>query len=216
MSAGSSRPSLSADEISLLSANSTLVTIVFVAAAYAMGVVAESLARGPFEILLDRITVRTDAFFHGTGATVNGEGSADGKRSAWRNRIAEFGLGREYTIRQRNLARAERERQRAKVMTWHVSLHAEVQGQLKRLRLERVFALSLAVTAVSLGIRGHWQYAALGLVATAGMVWVVNTRFQRYCAAIARAYKLVDEENLKLVPQGMTTGAAENVNRDEL
>lgn len=200
LTGGSTLPSLSESE-KLLPIDSTLVSIVFVALAYTMGVVGESVARSPFEILLDRITVRTDAFFQGNGAPANQEGSASGTRGTWRNRITELALGREYTIRQLDLARAERERQRAKVMTCHESLHAEVQGQLKRLRLERVFWLSMAVTTVALAIRGYWQYTALGLVFTVCLVWVVNTRFKRYCGAIARAYKLVEEENLKQMPQ---------------
>lgn len=211
ISSGSTLPSLSDAEISLLSTNSTLVAIVFVAVAYAMGVVGESLARSPFEFLLDRMTVRTEAFCRpGVGAPTK-EGPGPGARSTWRNRITEFVLGGEYTSRHLKLACAERERQRAIVMTCHVSLHAEVQGQLKRLRLERVFSLSLAVTAFSLAIRGQWQYAALGLVSTACMFVLVNSRLKRFCAAIERAYKLVVDEKLIQVAQGLSTSAPGNL-----
>jgi hypothetical protein len=202
--AGSTVPRLNPYEVSLLSATATIILGLGVAVAYAMGVVAESLARSLFEILLDRITVRNEAFLPGNSAPAPGVAPASGKLGAWRNRITEFALGGEYTVRQRNVACDERERQRTKVMTCHVSLHAEVQGRLRRLRLERVFALSLAVTTFALVIRGQWRYAALGLVVTAAMVWLVNMRLKRYCGAIAGGFRLVDEENMRQVPQGLT------------
>jgi hypothetical protein len=206
LSAGYVLPDPNGAHKDLLVAYSTLITTVFVAAAYAMGVVAESLARSPFEPLLDRITVRTEAFLPDHGAGVTRQAPASGTWSARRNRIIELCLGDDFTVDHRKAARAERERQRMKVMTCE-TLHAEVQGQLKRLRLERVSALCFFVIAAALLIRGHWQFAALMLASTAGMVWVVNTRFRRFCGAIVRTYDLLIHETPPQKSQGLSTSA---------
>lgn len=207
VSAGFTLPILTQAQGELLKGYETLITLVLVALAYAMGVVAESLARSPFEFLLDRITVRTEAFLPGNGGPVITQGSVPVRGSAWRDRFTDFCLGGTYTVDHRYLARKERERQRMKVMTY-VTLHAEVQGQLKRLRLERVSSLCFAIIALGLAVRGQWQYAALVSACTAGMIWVVNTRFKRFCGAIVRTYDLVTQENLKQIPQGLSANEA--------
>jgi hypothetical protein len=206
LSAWLTLPHANASDKDLLTAYSTLITTVFVAAAYAMGVVAESLARSPFEVLLDRITVRTEAFLPDHGAGVRRQAPPVGAWSARRIRITERFLGDGYTVDHRKAARAERERQRMKVMTCE-TLHAEVQGQLKRLRLERVSALCFFVIAVALVIRGHWQFAALALASTTGMVWVVNTRFRRFIGAIVRTYDLLIHESPPQISPGLSTNA---------
>lgn len=190
-------PELSKEHLALVSANATLVGIIFIATAYAAGVVGESLARSPVEFLLDRHSVRKPEFVVlPKPETVTEEKDRRGW-SALRARMVAVTLGGDYTLAARNSARSERERQRAIVMTWHEQLHAEVQGQLKRLRLERVFTLSLLVTTVALGLRQDWRLFAMGAVASAWGVWLVNTRFQRFCGAIARAHQLVVNAGLK-------------------
>ncbi|MEP7191557.1 MAG: hypothetical protein ABI903_01680 [Actinomycetota bacterium] len=214
VSAGFTPPNLTELQRELLSGYETLITLVFVALAYAMGVVAESLARSSFEFLLDRVTVRTEAFLPGGDGPVIAQGSVPVRGSAWRNRInawwkwvIELGLGGDYTVHHRYLARKERERQRMTVMT-RETLHTEVQGQLKRLRLERVSSLCFAIVAFSLMFRGQWQYAALVSACTAGMIWIVNSRFRRFCGAIVRTYDVVAQENLQQVPQGLSANGA--------
>jgi hypothetical protein len=199
-------PSLSSGDKTQFSAFETLITTVFVAAAYALGVVAESLARSPFEPLLDRITVRTEAFLPDHGAGVTRQAPASGRWTARRNQITELCLGDDFTVDHRKAARAERERQRMKVMMCE-TLHAEVQGQLKRLRLERVSTLCFFVVAVALLTKGHWQFAAFALASTAGMIWVVHTRFRRFCGAIVRTYDLLIHESPAQISQGLSPNA---------
>jgi hypothetical protein len=193
---GGSVPRLRGDEIDFLSGNAALVAAVFVAIAYAAGVAAESLARGIFEILLDRVTVRSPAFRVRDPLGGNTPGQSDhGLTRQW-NRIHARALGRDYSARQCSLACEERERQRTEVLaSSKVLLNNEVQGQLKRLRLERVCSLSLVIVAVALLGRRHWTYASLAGVSAAWMAWLVHTRFQRYCSAISRSYKRLTEES---------------------
>ena len=198
-------PPLSDAQARMLSPESALFTALFLAIAYAMGVVAEHIARGLFEVLLDRITVRRKEFLD--PSSVIGKGGDGEKMPAWRNRPTQFFLGG-YTIDQRNEARAERERQRAKVMTFHLSLHEEIQSQLKRLRLERVFTLSLAVVAVSLLLRGDIKYAVIATAFTGVLVWVVHDRLAWYCGAIVRYYKMVAEDNLTQTSSKVETGGS--------
>jgi hypothetical protein len=210
LSVGVTVPKLTKDEMDLLSANATLIATVFLSAAYAMGVVAESLARSPFEFLLDRVTVRTKVFLPLGDRTPPSEpdGAPTSAPSRWRalqNWFIVAGLGDNFTIDQRNLARDERERQRTAVMT-DESLHAEVQGQLKRLRLERVTTLCLAVTAFSFVIRGHWHYSEVAGAATICMGWVVKGRFRRFVGTIVRTYKLVDGEDPRHRGQRLNAG----------
>jgi hypothetical protein len=196
-------PQLTFEELKLL-AGSQLLVLVGLAWAYAMGVVAESLARAVFEVLLERVTVRR-AEFASAGAAEGPDGSRRRSPRAW---LSSLVVGPSYTPAQRSAAAQARERQRARVMTWHVALHAEVQGQLKRLRLERVFALSLFITAVSLGLRQEVGYAVAAFLATGVMVWLIHSRFKRFCDAIARAYLLVEDENLVQPAAGVADAAA--------
>ena len=55
-------PVLSERQMEFVSANTTLLGIIFIAASYAAGVIGESLARSQLEWLLDRQTVRHAAF----------------------------------------------------------------------------------------------------------------------------------------------------------
>lgn len=198
-------PTLIDAQARMLSPESALFMALFLAIAYAMGVVAEHMMRGLFEVLLDRITVRRREFLD--PPSLIGKGDGGERMPAWRNRLTQLFLGG-YTIEQRNEARAERERQRAKVMTFHFSLHEEIQSQLKRLRLERVFTLSLAVVAVSLFLRGDARYALIATPSAGVLVWVVHDRFSRYRGAIVRYYKMVAEDNLTQTSSKVETGGS--------
>lgn len=197
-------PELSQTKMDFISANSTLLGIVFIAAAYAAGVVGESIARSSVELLLDRETVRSEAF---TDPPLDVRpkkraGKPAPEPSRWKKlktRLTELALGDGYTVAELKVARDERERQRAVVMR-HEQLHSEVQGQLKRLRLERVFTLSLALTTFALALRDEWTLFAITLVASAWGVWLVNTRFKRYCGSIARNHYLIDEQGVTEAP----------------
>lgn len=193
-------PEMSQAQMDFVSANSTVLGIVFIAAAYAAGVVGESVARSSVELLLDRETVRSDAFQDPPPHVRPKKKAAKPapRPTRWqqlKTYLTERALGDDYTVAQLKVARDERERQRAVVMR-HEQLHSEVQGQLKRLRLERVFTLSLAITTVALGLRGDWSLFAITLVASVWGVWLVNTRFKRYCGSIARNHYLVDEQGV--------------------
>jgi hypothetical protein len=190
-------PSLSDAQMDFVSANSTILGIIFIAAAYATGVVGEGLARAVMEPLLDRHTVRNEAFLPKgleTEKTKEAE-KADSDESKsratafrrWRTRKL---LGQDYAIEHRNAARFQREAQRAVVMR-HEQLHAEVQGQLKRLRLERVFAFSLGLTAVALLLRADWTLCAVTAFSCAITTRLVHVRSGRFDSSIARNHLLV-------------------------
>lgn len=197
-------PTLTHSQMEFVSANTTLLGIIFIAAAYAAGVVGESLARSQVEWLLDRQTVRHRSFQDPrpvlTKKATTDHHSAPSELAlrwtAFKNRLTERALGGGYRVADLERARGERERQRAVVMTWHEQLHSEVQGQLKRLRLERVFTLSLAITALALALRQDWMLFGVAGLASLGGVWLVNTRFRRYCSSIALGHDLVTESKL--------------------
>jgi hypothetical protein len=226
-------PHIDADAKRVLGQSSAVlpIAIIFIFLVYALGVVAESAARAIFEVVLDRLTVRKPEFLEtrttsAVSASASSSASSDSsERSSsrptkfrtrltkllhgdgkFRTRLTEFLLGDDYTVEDRNAARSERESQRARIMTFHPSLHAEVQGQLKRLRLERVFALSMGIFTVALAIRGSIGWSIVGLVTTGGLCWLVKTRFGRYCGAIARANKLIVRENMRQVDPAEQSG----------
>jgi hypothetical protein len=105
----------------------------------------------------------------------------------------------------------ERERQRTAAMRVPL-LYADVELQLKRLRLERMTLLSTLVVTLGLLIRmavallgdgiadATWLYLAGGSVfalAISGMIaLLVHSRFGRYCKSIARAFASVDDHRL--------------------
>ena len=199
-------PVLSERQMEFVSANTTLLGIIFIAASYAAGVIGESLARSQLEWLLDRQTVRHAAFQtppwtavvkRATPLRKPPEPSALGRRwGAFKTSLTERALGGDYDVASLKIARGERERQRAVVMTWHEQLNAEVLSQLKRLRLERVFTLSLGLTAIALAVRRDWLLFGAAAFAAVWGIWLVNTRFTRYCNSIARGHDLVSKERL--------------------
>ncbi len=153
-----------------LMAYTTIVTMVAIALTYAVGVIAESLARALFEPLLDRITLSHDDF--------QTPGSLDAQTRDERLRMTK----------------KERERQRILVMRTEPALHAEIQGQLKRLRLERVATLSLILGAIAASRHGAWSLLPLLLGGAAILTLMVNVRFGRYCGSISRSAALLAKE----------------------
>ncbi len=181
---GADLPVVSDTTVALLTSYAPLVTVLFIAVAYAMGVIAESAARFAFEFLLERGTVRTAGF----GATPQHPGSGGPTR---RTRVARLWevvrFGRGYTMESGRQAIAEREEQRVRVMTDPATLNGEVQSQLKRLRLERVVALSVVVSTLALFIARDWGWFAVSVGALAVMIFLVRDRSGRYCRSISRA-----------------------------
>ena len=202
-------------QVSLLSANSSLLFFMGIAIAYAVGVAAESMARWTFEWLLDRITVRTRQFLPSRVVVTAVDAPTTG-RARLREWIVARALGAhplapgepkvQFTIQDRSSAREERERQRSTVMTWHVSLYEDVQAQLKRLRLERVFALSLFVTTLALAGRQSWTAAGWALGGLVIMSVLVEARFGRYCKSIYRGFERVTEDKMRQTSGTVITG----------
>jgi hypothetical protein len=201
-----SAPSLAtSDQLQTITSNTSLAVLVLVAFAYVMGVVAESLARELFEPLLDRVTVRNRAFARGDDGEPNGalaerieaDATARGRRWLWwRQQKLRRVIGGDFSLHDCASTARERDRQRTKVMNAE-TLNHEVVSQLKRLRLERVFALSLAVAAPGLILRGDLGYGLVCIASVAVMIHLVQIRFRRYCDAIARVYRLDEEGALR-------------------
>lgn len=197
---------LSQGQVDLLAANSSLLFFIGIAIAYAVGVAAESMARWSFEWLLDRITVRTPQFLPERIVLTQAASAVswyvrlrDGFVSACLGgqQLVADGPRVPFTIADRTAARDEREKQRSTVMTWHVSLYDDVQAQLKRLRLERVMALSLLVTTGALVWRSSWTAAGWSFVGLVVVSILVHARFGRYCKSIRRGYERVSEDKLR-------------------
>lgn len=158
-----------------------------VVAAYAAGVIVESWCRFMFEWDLKRITVRHQAFIKDRNWAEHPEPSSALERVLGRRDSHNY-----FSAADCAAAEAERERQRARVMTLHAGFYADVESQLKRLRLERVAALSAFLVFAGFVIQPD-----VGAACTTGLLCValyrlVHGRFRRYCNAIARTFALVD------------------------
>ena len=84
---------------------------------------------------------------------------------------------------------------RFRVMAANSHLYVEIDSQVKRLRIERVFALSLLIVLLSdvvLIIRksttSRVVLAGLLILAIGATFLQINERFKRYCRAIERGY----------------------------
>lgn len=105
---------------------------------YATGILGEGGSHAIFEWKLNRVTWSHAPFRQ-----------AATERIARRNRVAvaqgrdpEPELPSGYTAGRLHLLKEERERQRTYVMSRHPLIHREVESQLKRLRVERMAAVS--------------------------------------------------------------------------
>ncbi|MEZ5194786.1 MAG: hypothetical protein R2734_21475, partial [Nocardioides sp.] len=136
-----------------------------------------------------------------------------------RRRSRDGSAGRWYSWNDLRRARDVREFQRARVMTMHEGFKFDIESQLKRLRLERVFLVSLLVATVSLVVR--WVRDEPGAAASSGwlvlaavaaavlMVFLVHERFRRYASAIARGFSLVERGETQS-PAGVTVEPADD------
>lgn len=84
-------------------------------------------------------------------------------------------------------------------------LATEVQGHLKRLRVERVYTLSMAVVALALAIRGSLTGAILCAIASLVLTFLVHDRLIRYAKAIVRCHAIVAKAT---TPDGGTAPAS--------
>lgn len=100
-------------------------------------------------------------------------------------------LGGYYTTDSCSVAERERERQRLAVaMSAFDGLQADVESQLKRLRLERIASLSGLMVCLGFVIQHAWWPLLASLVIVAMLIRVVHGRFRRFCNAISRGYRL--------------------------
>lgn len=213
-------PNITADEMAWLKATPSLVIIGVVAFAYAAGVLAESFARAIFEPWLDRITVRRTEFQEAPldaeskesktetedeasvdaplGAEIRESGTETSKavivgmaaERDLKTRWKEWTLGDGFTAQDCADRCKGREQQRTVVMTLHPAVFAEVQSQLTRLRLERVFALSSGLVVIAFLFQREFVYASVSTIGASVVVWAVKARLDRYCGAISRGFKI--------------------------
>ena len=69
-------------------------------------------------------------------------------------------------------------------------LATEVQGHLKRLRVERVYTLSMAVVALALAIRGALTGAIPCAIASLVLTFLVHARLIRCAKALCRGHPI--------------------------
>ena len=104
----------------------------------------------------------------------------------------------------------ERERQRAHIMKKNIKLNAEVESQLKRLRVERIAFLSVCIATIGCALHGEWQAAGCAVVGAYVLGLLVHSRFTRYCGAIERGFEILTEEpDLVIPPPTVALEAAE-------
>lgn len=190
-------------EVLLTGESQLLASMVLLGSAYAWGVVAESMCRSLLEWDLNRVTVRQKEF------TVPPDpvDPYGGKRSRPRVWLAGWVLGADYSEAQKNACVHEREKQRAYVMTLHFGLYADVESQLRRLRLERIAFVAMLMVALGFLLRSSWAEGVAALVLAAVLGRLVHTRFRRYCGSIARGYDTISTLGLKLVEPGVDASA---------
>jgi hypothetical protein len=178
------------------SSASLAVSLLLVALAYAMGVVGESLSRALMEWDLVRVTLANKNFAPkpaeaepaATGTALTSPPEADTLK-ATQSKTAIVTIPKS----ERKKFELERDRQRMVVMTKHVQLYADVESQLKRLRLERVAFVSLVLLLLGFAFREEAAQTLVALGGAALLGWLVHMRFKRYCGAIARAYEIVGQ-----------------------
>jgi hypothetical protein len=174
------------------------VTFLAIACAYAAGVIIEGASRLIFERVLDRMTLRLQAFWEEPAAPPPADPESTdeepwflGRGMGWHwNAEETLWEWREdkYTGAELKKCVARREYQRTHVMAAHPGLANEIGAQLKRLRLERIaFASGLVVMAAFLVSAQLWAAVAWAFVLLV-LGLLVFQRLQRYAGTIARAY----------------------------
>jgi len=175
--------------------------LLFVIAAYAVGVLVEGVSRMIFERVLDRKTLRRKAFWRLPAMDVGDLPEAKpgekqkawlGKGEAWRpdprdEKQGEW-IDEEFTNDDLAVTVFIREYQRAYVMTAHLGLADEIGSQLKRLRLERVAFTSACVVFLGFLFSQSWWELLVWSAVMGVVLVVVLKRFDRYCSAIARVF----------------------------
>lgn len=179
------------------------VIVILTGLAYATGVVGESVCRIAMEHDLVRVTRSMTEFEPRKKSLRRADAvSAEGQESlgAAARKENEAKLVKLYVD--------EREHMRTIVMTKHFRLHAEVESQLKRLRLERVCCAAVGIAAVGFALRRDWFDLGLFAVSASGLRWMVHLRFGRYCRSIARGYRAIADRKLTMTAPGVKADAA--------
>jgi hypothetical protein len=186
------------DDLDSLQASSAslAVSLLLVALAYAMGVIGESLSRALMEWDLVRVTLANKSF---APKAPTAEPAATGRALTSPPEVETLRATQSKTAivkiseSERKKFELERDRQRMVVMTKHAHLYADIESQLKRLRLERVAFVSVGLLVLGFAFRWEGAQTLVSMVAAALLGWLVHMRFKRYCGAIARAYEIVSQ-----------------------
>ena len=100
----------------------------------------------------------------------------------------------------------EREKQRLAVIDRSDKLADAINAQLKRLRIERMLALSSAIATVAFVIRTDWGWFVGMLLLTCVAVRLVEERFTRYIETIVKAsFSALRPLEIAAEPTGVTT-----------
>lgn len=153
------------------------------AAAYAAGVIGEGLSRLLLEWDLERVTVRTEDFLP--------ERTHRPAGTSLRDRWTAVRLGDGYTATDLSAAKAVREVQRSAVAV-HPGLLADIDSQLKRLRIERIAFLCSLLVALGFLWAHQWAELAVTVLVALVTLYLVHERFTRFCGSIARAHDNVE------------------------
>jgi hypothetical protein len=185
------------DELPLLTSMGALLPVVGIALVYALGILAEGMSRVVFEHGLAELTVQR---LDGRGSEAM-EKNFQSKRAELVDReiadrkLAAAALHTEQVAYYENL----REDYRMSVLARSPSLTTQVEGQLKRLRIERATALSGSICTLALvidfvlraGDEGLWLRTVLlatCVLITACAIWLSTVRLRRYLGSIIRCY----------------------------
>ncbi len=200
---------------------SASAALLFLIVAYAAGVLIEGVSRMIFERVLDRKTLRREAFWHLPAVDPDDLPQPKpkarpkwflGSGKAWRPDPLDASKGGmeevEFTNHDLALCVFVREYQRAYVMTAHLGLADEIGSQLKRLRLERVAFTSAAVVGIGFLVSGQWTELLVWMGVLAVIFVIVRQRLDRYCNAIARGF--VAGQTLKQKDAGTETELPED------
>ncbi len=163
-----------------------LATIIFVAIAYSVGVLLESIGLELFEWKLDEIkTERMKKYLKENqkdlkNSSIFNEYAGDPEKISKDQAVSWMGDMRFY------------------VLMKSPTLYEEIESQINRLRLVRVSFLAefILIVAVILRLRQNpslfLDCILLFLMITAILtVWAIMKRFHRYCRAIERSYKML-------------------------
>lgn len=177
------------------------LTIAAVAVMYAFGVMVESASRMLLERWLTAMTVATPEF--------GGQPAPEPPTGWLRAVLATVFFDRSLLARPRSEeAIALRERWRTEATNYRESLGNTIEAQLKRLRIERTFAVCSAIVLVATVIAQVWVLVPVTALLVALSFRVVLERFGRYLKAIVRAHAIMEREGRSRPDTGVPTGAS--------